>query len=159
MDPKAGYYVRFRDFDVSVRPGHVPDPMPINLKFRAFIEAVVVSLSDRKLEAPWRKLYFEILVADSPSTFVPASPDVGLSAAGVTLGLHDRALLVAQGETVRGRLADIVGGARDLIRDRSGWDDPSFWESVEMAGSHRGRYEHRMLPVSDRKVGLIYHLT
>jgi hypothetical protein len=151
--------VRFRDFDIGLSPAYFPEPRSANLRYCAFVEADVAGLSDRRLEAPWIKLHVTLVARDRPPTFMPALPRAGLSVADVSMDLPDPALLKAEGEAVRPVLARAVGSTRDLVRERSGWDDEGFWASIADAGRHRGRYERRVLPTRDRRTGVVHSLT
>jgi hypothetical protein len=153
--------VRFYDFAVVLNPGAFPLPnsREVHLRYSAFIEAIVARLGSRKIEAPWSKFVLELTRQDAPGSFYAALPKVGLRVASVITALPDEALLTAKGEAVRPVLAKAVASTREVVRDGSGWDNEEFWESVERVGTHRGRYEHRALPVMDRKSKVVYHLT
>lgn len=151
----------FRDFDILLASGE-PDPpkaREINLRSRAFVEAVITELRQRRPEAPWIKLYIDIGAVGKRPYFWPASPKHGLSAAGAHLDVTDRRLLATTGVHLRPLLAEAVERARPTIREATGWDDPWFWELISRVGSHVGPYRQHMKPVTDRKTKMVYGLT
>jgi hypothetical protein len=150
--------VKFRDFDVFVS-GEEPNLRLVNRRYRAFVEAVFTALRSHDIRAPWGKFYLDISRVGTPSRFMPASPTVGLSAAGVVTGLPDDSLLTTTGWSIRPLLAGTVLGTRDFVRDSSGWDEPSFWGLVESIGKHVGPFSQRFASVADRKTRVVYHLT
>lgn len=153
--------MRFRDFDVGMSPGYLPhaETRSINIRSRAFVEAVVQALWTHKVEAPWGKLYVDLVTRDPRPYFMPARPKIGLSAAGARDLLLPEALRTAEGEAVRPLLGGVVTSTRELIRREAGWDDPWFWDLIEATGRHRGPYERRAIPRTDRRAHVVYRLT
>jgi hypothetical protein len=101
--------VRFYDFDVGLRSSSFRELLEVNLRYRAFVEAVGTELGTRQLDAPWRKFYVTFTEPGQDSIFMGGAAEVRISVAGVYLGLPDPALLTTQGEAIRSLLAHSVG--------------------------------------------------
>ena len=150
--------MRIVDFDIGLSPGSFPEPREVNLRYRAFVEAVVTELRATRPEAPWRKFYVSFTDQGQEPTWMPALPNVGLSSAGVHVGIQDPALLTIRGEAIRSHLAEAIVGLRSFVSAESGWDDPRFWELVERIGSNRGPYHRAISLATDRKTAVSYCL-
>jgi hypothetical protein len=154
--------MRFRDFDIVITPGYLPDSetRAANGRSRAFVEAIRWALGERKTEAPWGKLYVS-MIPDARATlgWLSAIPTVGISSAGASMLLPDPALLTTEGEAIRPLLAAAVGSIRPLVQQWEDWDEPWFWDLIARTGAHRGRYEGRFLPATDRRAHVVHHLT
>ena len=151
--------MRFRDFDVLITGGDVADERELNLRPRAFVQAVIVELGSRRTDSPWGKLYVDIGAPGTKTTFMKASPNLGLGSAGVHIPLGDPALLTTTDSAIRLLLARAVAATRGVVRESGGWDDPWFWDLIERTGSREGPYEQRLPPVKDRETSVVYHLT
>ena len=150
--------MRFVDFDIAFGPPAV-ERRDVNLRYRAFIEAVVVGLREVKVDAPWRKLFIGFAEIEPQRRWDAPSPKLGLSSAALHIALPDQRLVTTQGEAIRPLLAATITDVRDQIRSRSDWDDPWFWTMIDRVGSHQGPYRRPLKSVRDRSTKVLYRLT
>lgn len=132
---------RVTDFSIGTAADPAEEARKINLRFIAFVEAVVWHLASRRIDAPFGKLAVDITDnKKGPPRLTSRQPLIAIGIAVVYASVDHRALLAADPPAVRDVAARLTTLGLDAIARETGWRDPELEASVEALGRHEGPF-------------------